>query len=137
MVHRWCEPLYKALLKSLPIPVVNVIANAPQNVTRAAPTRTAAPPARAANAPKRAKNPNEIPATHAIREEPDTRTATMSGIDAPIAKLDAEASEAWMGRACGASQIPNSSRACAPSASWAISCSATCFARAGARPRAT
>ena len=38
----------------------------------------------------------------------------------------AEASAAWIGRARERSEMPSSSRACAPSASWAISCSATC-----------
>jgi hypothetical protein len=44
-----------------------------------------------------------------------------SGSAAPTAKVDAEVSAAWTGRAVVTSEMPSSSRACAPSASFAIS----------------
>ena len=48
----------------------------------------------------------------------------------------AEASAAWTGRAVSASEMPSSSRACAPSASCAISCVGDLARRAPARARA-
>ena len=56
---------------------------------------------------------------------------------AGVAGLAAEVSAAWMGRALSVSEIPSSSRACAPRASWSMSCSATFFASSGSSPRAT
>ena len=52
-------------------------------------------------------------------------------------KLAAEVKAAWIGRARRVSEIPSSSRACAPNASRAISWSATCFASEESSPRAT
>ena len=59
-----------------------------------------------------------------------TAATASSGSAAPTAKLAADVIAAWIGRALSVSEMPSSSRACAPSASCAISCSATCFASA-------
>lgn len=58
-----------------------------------------------------------------------------SGMAAPTEKLAADVKLLEIGRALSVSEIPSSSRACAPSASWAISCSATFVASAGSTPR--
>ena len=60
-----------------------------------------------------------------------------SGMLAPAAKVAAEVSAACTGRATVISEMPSSSRACAPSASLAISCTATLRARSGSTPRFT
>ena len=48
-----------------------------------------------------------------------------NGSDAPTEKVAADVSAAWTGRAALISESPSSSRACASSASFAISCSET------------
>jgi len=100
-------------------------ASAPHNVTRSAPLAMLAPPARAATAPSNASTANDVALIHAAKPGPGTASATARGTAAPAAKLAAEASAACSGRAARAWQMPSSSRACAPSASCAISCLAT------------
>src|ERR1700722_17625627 len=100
-----------------PTPAVTPIANAPQNVTRIAPTVTFAPPAPAANAPKRARNTSDVPGTTIIKPDVGAMAVTKRGAAAPTAKLLAEANAAWIGRAWSVSEMPSSSRACAPNAS--------------------
>ena len=58
-----------------------------------------------------------------------------SGIAAPIAKVPADANAACTGRALSVSEIPSSSRACAPNASCFINWSATWLASIGSSPR--
>lgn len=110
------------------------IASAPQKVTRHAPASTPAPPARAATAPSTARNTIDVPDTHGITDARGAAAFTASGSAAPSAKLPAEARAACSGLALNASEMPSSSRACAPSASWRISCAATCAARSGSSP---
>ena len=56
---------------------------------------------------------------------------------APTMKLAAEVHAAWTGLAVVASEMPSSSRACAPNASFAMSCRATSRASVGSSPRLT
>jgi len=105
----------------VPTPAVTAIASAPQNVTRTAATAMRAPPARAAIAPRIARNTSDSAQTSAITRSGGANAVTTSGSAAPAAKLAAEASAAWIGRGFSVSEMPSSSRACAPSASCAIS----------------
>jgi len=89
-----------------PTPAVTAIASAPQKVARIAATLTPAPPARAANPPKRARNTSEVPPTRATRVDAGARAVTRRGIAAPAAKLPADASAAWTGRATRAEKYP-------------------------------
>src|SRR5450631_3007337 len=130
-------PAHATVPNSAPTPAVNAMASAPQNVTRIAPTVIPAPPARAASPPRMARNTSEVPETRGIRPAAGAMAVTRRGMAAPMAKLPADANAAWIGRARRVSEIPSSSRACAPIASWAINCSATCFASEGSSPRAT
>jgi hypothetical protein len=59
------------------------------------------------------------------------------GRGAPAVKVVAEASAACTGLAANVSDMPSSSRACAATASWAISWVATVEARFSSRPRST
>src|ERR1700674_2320133 len=112
--------------KSLPMPPVRAIAKAPQNVTRAVARRTFAPPVLAPIAPRRARKPNDAADTRGT-SAPGGDTTTMSkGRPAPTENDAADVSAAWTGRAAVVSEIPNSSRAWALAASFAISCWATC-----------
>ena len=63
-----------------------------------------------------------VATVQASSEDPGANITTASGNTAPTAKLAAEASAACKGLALSASEIPSSSRACAPSASWASRC---------------
>src|SRR5260221_3765355 len=130
-------PAHTTVPKSAPTPAVTPIASAPQNVTRMAPVDIPAPPARAASAPSTARKSSDDAATMTIRCVSDAAIATASGRAPPMAELAADASAAWSGRAWRAVVMPSSSRAWAPSASCAMSCSATCFASAGSRARPT
>ncbi|MCY1558032.1 hypothetical protein D9M68_949320 [compost metagenome] len=53
------------------------------------------------------------------------KAATTRGRAAPAEKVTAEVMAAWMGRAVVISEMPSSSRAWAPRASWFIICRAT------------
>ena len=64
-------------------------------------------------------------------------TTMLSGIAAPMANVSAEVCAACTGRAVVTSDIPNSSRRCVSSASFAVIWTATCRASAGATPRTT
>jgi hypothetical protein len=121
----------QCVLNSVPTLAVMPIASAPQNITRSAPFTTAAPPARAATPPRRARKIKDIPATNGIKTRCGARLEIRRGSPAPTAKLTADVSAAWIGRALRTSVMPSSSRACACNALWAISCCATCFASAG------
>ncbi len=79
---------------SVPIPAVRPIANAPQNVTRAAPRATLEPPARAAKAPSNQRKAREDPATSGIKWAGGANAVINSGIAAPTAKLAADANAA-------------------------------------------
>src|ERR1035441_1367248 len=79
---------------SHPIAAVTAIARPPQNVTRIAPIITPAPPARAASAPRRASSTSDDPETSGINPASGAIAMTMRGINAPTAKLAAEASAA-------------------------------------------
>jgi hypothetical protein len=68
-------------------------------VTRIAPTGTLAPPTLAARPPRTARNISEVPETTGIRLESETMAAASSGMAAPTAKLAADVSAAWTGRA--------------------------------------
>jgi hypothetical protein len=95
---------------SAPTPAVIAIASAPQKVTRHAPIRTPAPPARAATAPNKARKKNAVADIHGIRLCAGANVVTASGSAAPTAKLAADASAAWTGRALWSSEMPSSSR---------------------------
>ena len=63
----WQKQIFRntqpAAPNTAPTPAVTAIANAPQKVTRKAPTRALAPPAWAANAPSAAKKASDMPDT--------------------------------------------------------------------------
>ncbi|MNS08433.1 hypothetical protein D3C72_398940 [compost metagenome] len=112
------------------------MARAPQKTTRVTDRPMGAPPALAPRAPSRAKPINADPATHSARPVMGAIAATTRGRAAPAEKVTAEVIAAWMGRAAVISDMPSSSRAWAPRASWAIICFATVVARSGVTPRA-
>ena len=114
------RPPQRAAPTRAPMPAVNAIASAPQKVTRNVALRTYAPPARAPIAPSRPRNTSDaIDTTGTSIDVGETRT-TDSGNTAPVAKVPADVRAAWTGRAVVTSEIPSSSRAWAPSASFAI-----------------
>ena len=86
---------------------------------------TLAPPALAAIAPKAARNTSDMSAIHKPTLCSGATKVTASGKAAPETKLAAEARAACTGLAVRVSLMPSSSRAWEPSASWAISWSAT------------
>ena len=87
--------------------------------------------------PSTARNNSELPETTHISADAGTSTTTISGKAAPTENVAADAIAAWTGRAVSISEMPSSSRACAPSASCAINCEATCEASSGSSPRPT
>ena len=95
------------------------------------------PPARAAVAPSTARNNSDVSDTATIRARAGDSAATASGNAASAAKLAADVSAAYTGRALIVEEMPSSSRACEPSASCAINWLATCWASTGSIPRAT
>ena len=116
--------------KRAPTPVVNAIANAPQNVTRATDAITGEPPVRAARRPNNARKRSELPARPHISSEAGSKGTIRSGSAAPTANVPAEANAACTGFATCVSDMPSSSRACAPIASCCINWVATLDARA-------
>lgn len=84
--------------------------------------------------PSIAFNPSLHKSIHATRL---ATAVTIRGDAAPTEKLPVEAGAAYKGLAALIPVVPNSSRACAPSASRAIRASATCFASAKSSPRRT
>ena len=129
--------LQTTLPKIAPIPAVSPIANAPQNVTRTVGFSKPAPPAFAPIAPSRARNSSDPTETTGIRTFDGEPRTSRSGAAAPTEKVAADANAACTGRAVLVSEMPSSSRACAPSASFAINCFATSRARSASTPRAT
>jgi hypothetical protein len=116
------------------MPAVNAIANAPQKVTRRvglANIRPAGPRTDCAEQAKKDERRNR----HARDEGGSWHEQNHRERQRRPAKVDAEVSAAWTGRAVVASEMPSSSRACAPSASFAISWSATWRASSGLTPR--
>src|SRR5271169_6742333 len=95
-LHHDCPrgSVYIIVPNTAPTPAVTPIANAPQNVTRIAPTVTFAPPAPAANAPKSARNNSAVPGTRIISLDVGAIAVTKRGMAAPTAKLLAEANAA-------------------------------------------
>jgi hypothetical protein len=85
--------------KIRPMPAVNAIASAPQNVTRMVPRIIPAPPVRAAKAPNAAKKTSEVADTITMALPIGTIAAVINGIAAPTANVAADASAAWTGRA--------------------------------------
>ena len=120
-----------------PTAAVAAIARAPQNATLAAPRTKPAPPADAPSPPRIARPMSVDAATRRAISVSGTSGATISGTTAPAAKVSAETSAAWTGRAVTVSDMPSSSRAWAPRASFAVNCTATRRARRSSRPRAT
>jgi hypothetical protein len=119
------------------MPAVRVIARAPQNVSRKVGIRILAPPALAPIAQRSARKINEPRATIGSKSAGGETRTSISGAAAPTEKVAADASAACTGRAVLISEIPSSSRAWAPSASFAISWRATWCANPTSRPRAT
>ena len=107
------------------MPAVSAMASAPQKVTRTAALVTLAPPTFAPTPPKRARNTREAALTPALSSWAGIRRTISKGRAAPTANVAAEVNAAWIGRAVVISDMPSSSRACTPSASFAISWSAT------------
>ena len=87
-------PAQTTVPNSHPMPAVNAMARAPQNVARIAPIATPTPPARAANPARRAGNIREVPATSRIKTVPGAGAVTNRGMLAPTAKLAADANAA-------------------------------------------
>ena len=96
---------------SVPMAAVAAMAKAPHKVTRPAPTHAEAPPDRAASAPSAARQINETPGTANIALGCGTSIAVKIGKAAPTAKVAADDSAAWRGRARSYSERPSSSRA--------------------------
>ena len=65
------------------------------------------------------------------------RPVTARKDNVTTANVAADVRPACTGRAVRTLDTPSSSRACAPRASWAVSCSTTCVASSGVSPRAT
>src|SRR3569832_28883 len=107
---------------SFPIAAASAMANAPQKVTRAVARQILAPPVQAPMAPKRARKSNDASGTVRTSILAGVTTAMSSGIAAPAEHVAAEVIAACTGRAVVIWEMPNSSRACAPRASFAISC---------------
>jgi hypothetical protein len=128
---------YTIVPNNAPTPAVIPIANAPQNVTLVALRIIGVPPARAAKAPSRARKTSEVTNAARRRLVSGTKIVTKRGTTPPTKKQAADASAAWNGRARNSLDIPNSSRACALRASWAMSWSATFLASNGSTPRPT
>ena len=79
-----------------------------------------APPAYAANAPSAARKTSETVAMTGITSRVASMPAS-NGTPPPSAKLTDDVTAACIGRADSTSEMPMSSRACAPRASWAMS----------------
>ena len=104
-----------------PIPAVIAIARAPQKVTRNIGFKISAPPVLAPRNPSKARNRSDPVETMGIsRFDGESRTSAR-GAAAPTENVAADVSAAWIGLAVVISEIPSSSRACAPNASLAIS----------------
>ena len=84
---------------SEPMPAVRAIARALQNVTRQAPVEHAGAADVRGDAPSAARKASDMPEIQNIRPDRGATAATASGSRAPAAKLAAEASAAWIGRA--------------------------------------
>jgi hypothetical protein len=123
-------PVRHRFRTSDPTPAVSAMASAPQNVTRIAPhipprrpCAQLARPEERGTAAKFRRQGNQDPRR---RHRSDKESDGCSNSEAPsqgrrsLTRMRAENSE-----------IPSSSRACAPIASWTISCLATCFASEG------
>ena len=108
-----------------------------RKVTRTAAVMTEAPPARPAREPNSARNKSELPETVHMSADTGAKRTIRRGRAAPTAKVPAEANAAWTGRAVRVSDMPSSSRACAPSASCAINWVATWEASSASSPRPT
>ncbi|MNN59162.1 hypothetical protein D3C81_1742590 [compost metagenome] len=113
------------------------MARAPQKVTRTAAVITEEPPARAAREPSRVRNTSELAETAHMSADTGTRRTINSGKAAPTEKVAADATAAWTGRAAKVSEMPSSSRPCAPSASCAVNWVATLDASSASSPRPT
>ena len=123
--------------KIFPIPAVRAIAKAPQNVTRTMARRTFAPPARPPIAPRSARKPKDAADTIGTSKLAGDTTTISKGTAAPVENVTADVSAACTGRAVVISEIPSSSRAWAPKASFAVSWRATFRASAFSTPRLT
>src|SRR5450830_867854 len=125
------QNLVKAVLgqtgapKAAPTPAESAIASELQKVTRTTPGVILAPPVLAATPPRTARAARVASTKRTIRLRSGVSNATANGNAAPTEKLAADAHAACKGRAVDKSEIPNSSRACAPMASCFISCCAT------------
>jgi hypothetical protein len=104
--------------KSRPTPAVAAMASAPQNVTRTAPLTIPAPPTAAPSPPSTESATRVVTATTRVIWVAGTSAAMMSGMTAPTAKVAADTRAAWIGCAVTVSEMPSSSRECAPSASF-------------------
>lgn len=74
----------------MPMPAIAVMANAPQNVTRAVAFTISAPPALAPTATNSASKPNEAMVTTGARLSKGALSTMAKGIAAPIANVAAE-----------------------------------------------
>src|SRR5262249_38178831 len=90
-----------------PIAVVIAMARAPQRTTRAAAVPARAPPTFAASHPRIASSASEEPATTGRSVVSGAMATVKSGAAEPTAKLAADASAAWGGRARSISVMPS------------------------------
>ncbi len=111
------------------------MAKTPHRVTRTIAFRTGAPPVMAETAPRAASAASESAPTVGIACAKGVIAMAASGTAAPTEKVAAEASAASTGRVATVWEMPISSRACASSALWLMSCTATSPASAGSSPR--
>lgn len=79
-----------------PTPAVSAIASEPQKVTLTEAFSTGAPPARAAMPPNTARKTSDSSATRLIRYDGGTSHATNNGSSAPVVKVAADESAAWL-----------------------------------------
>jgi hypothetical protein len=101
----------------VPVPAETAIANVPQKVTRIAAFRIGSPPAFALIAPKTASEARETTPIAAAMLPIGVTRAVKNGSAVPTAKYAADADAASTGRAAIVFDVPNSSRACAATAS--------------------
>src|SRR6478609_4649320 len=131
-IVRWCGQPTSPPARS-PSRYVTPIASSPPATLRRTARRTGADPSRALTDPVIARaTATATTVTHAA----GAITTPSSGTDAPTTKARKLAPAACHGLVRSSGSNPSSTSACARSASFAVSCSATCLASAGSMPLA-
>ena len=117
-----------------PTAKVTPIASRPTTTLRTTAGRTRARPRRAATQPVRARATVTAATVTGTRAVSGGSAIASSGSSDPTVKASIEATAACHGLVRSSGSMPSSASACAASASWAVSCSATSCARSWSRP---